>query len=119
MHKVRFLHETKYNNLFILHSSLRERPYRPSSALCRHFHCRQSPILSVIVTLVLPSTNARTLQRLVVGEGRQNAKNHWNASVQLNPHEGMRNTVTNILKVHGGTLDENTDRDDCIEWGFG
>ena len=54
----------------------------------------------MIVTLALPSTDARTLQRLVVVEGRQNAKNHRNARVQLNPHEGMRNTVTDVLKVH-------------------
>ena len=73
----------------------------------------------MIVTLVLPSTNARTVQRLVVVEGRQHAKNHWNARVQLNPHEGMRNSVTDVLKVHGCTLDENTDRDDCIKRGFG
>ena len=69
----------------------------------------------MVVPLVLPSTNARTLQRLVVGEGGQNAKNDWNARVQLDPHETMRHTVTNVLKVHGCTLDENTDGDDCIK----
>jgi hypothetical protein len=81
-------------------------------------------LLSVIVALVIllfviRSTNSRTLQCLALGDDRQNAKNHWNARVQLNPHEGMRNGVTNVLKVHGFTLDENTDRDDCVKRGFG
>ena len=69
----------------------------------------------MVVALILPSTDPRTLQRLVVVEGRQNAKDDWNARVQLNPHQRMGNGVANVLKVHSCTLDEHTDGDDRIK----
>lgn len=67
------------------------------------------------VTLVPVSTEPGPLQRLVIRQRGQHPENDGYTGVQLDAHQAMRHGVTDVLKVHGGALDEASDGDRCAE----
>ena len=88
----------------------------PLASLRSHLHCGQRPVLSVVccqyevrmtrrsrltVPFILSPSDTRTLQRLVIGQSGQNTENDRRSGIQLDAHQSVRNSVANVLKVHG------------------
>jgi hypothetical protein len=88
-------------------------------AVGRHFYSCKSPVLSMIVPFVLSSAYTCTLQSLIVREGSQDAKDDGDTCVHLDLHESMRNTVTDVLEMHGCSLNKNTDGYNGVKWCVG
>lgn len=67
------------------------------------------------MTRRLAAPNSRTLQRLILVQCGEDAKNNGGAGVHLETHECVRDGIADVLEVHGGTLDEDSDGDDGVE----
>lgn len=52
---------------------------------------------------------------LLVVEDGQDAKDDGDARVELNAHEAMRDSIRNVLKVHGLALDQNANGNNGVE----
>ena len=69
----------------------------------------------MVVTLRLPTTDARTLQCLVVRERGEHTEDDGNSSIELDAHKRVRNGFADVLEVHRGALNENADGDNRVE----
>ena len=81
----------------------------------RHLHRSRSPVLAMIVALVRTTPNTRPLQRLVVRQRGEDAKDDRHARVELDAHERVRHAVADVLEVHRRALDEHADGDHRVE----
>lgn len=67
------------------------------------------------MSLVLPTSNTRALESLVIGECGENAEDDRSSQVKLYAHETVRHGVTDVLEVHSGSLDEDTNSNDSVK----
>lgn len=80
------------------------------------FNSGQPPILAMImprITLLLTHTRSRL--RLLFIQDRQQAKDQGDAGIQLHAHQPVRDSLGDVLEVHGLALDEDADGDQGIE----
>ena len=59
---------------------------------------------------------ARSLQRLLLGQAGQYAKDDRHAGVEGDAHEAVRDGVADVLEVHCAALDQDADGDESVEW---
>jgi hypothetical protein len=52
------------------------------------------------MSLVTLPSNTGPLQCLIFRQASQNTEDDWCSSIQLNPHQAVRDCVANVLEVH-------------------
>lgn len=81
----------------------------------RHLDGGQTPIFTVIMTLVPIFADSRPEQSLVFCEGGENTKDDGDAGIELDAHEAVRDRVGDVLEVHSFAFDQNTDGNHRVE----
>jgi hypothetical protein len=72
-----------------------------------------APILAMV--MLLPTSQPRALQTLLLSQQRQQAKDNGHTGIELHLHQGVRHRIGNVLKVHRFTLDEHANGDDGVK----
>jgi hypothetical protein len=80
-------------------------------SLGSHLNGSSSPVLSVVVSI---RSETSSLKSLLLGQTGEHAENDGGLGGDLGLHEALGNGVGNVLKVHGGALDEHADGDDSV-----
>ncbi|QFZ29567.1 hypothetical protein EJF18_60077 [Clavispora lusitaniae] len=86
---------------------------RLSSELHRHFHSSSTPVLSMVVHLAFNKTSSGFGS--FVSKTGQNTKDHRDSELKVEFHQLVGDGVADVLKVHGGALDQNTNGDHGIK----
>lgn len=68
----------------------------------------------VVVLVNVLRTDPRPLKRLLVRQARQNPKHHRRPRLDLNVHQPVAHTLRDVLEVHGGPFDEDSDGDEDV-----
>jgi len=92
-----------------------ELSFTPPPRTNRHLDGGETPILTVIMTLIWGPANSGPNQSLVLIEGSENAKDDRDTSIELDAHEAVGDSVGDVLKMHGVAFDQDTDGDHCVE----
>lgn len=71
------------------------------------------------MSLVFSAPDAGPEQGLLVVQDCQDTKDDGRAGLELDVHQPLRHGLADVLKVHGGALDEAADGDDGVKGGGG
>jgi len=52
------------------------------------------------MSLVTLPSDTGPLQSLILRQAGQDTENDWSSSVQLNPHQAVRDCIADVFKVH-------------------
>ena len=92
----------------------------PFNVLSSEFDCGQTPVFAMIVSLsVFAPSQPGSFQGLVVGQASEDTENDGDSRVETDTHEGVRDGIANVLKVHRGSLDQSANRNGRGEWAGG
>src|SRR5690554_4713153 len=75
-----------------------------------HLHSSGAPIQSMVVSLSC-AIHPCAAQGLLLVQAGEDTKDHWHARVQSNAHNTLRDSLANVLKVHGRSFNQDTDTD--------
>ena len=92
-----------------------ELSFTPLPRTHRHLHGGETPILTMVVPFVPAFADSGPKQSLIFRESSENAKDDRDASIELDAHEAVGDSVGDVLEVHGLAFDQDTDGDYCVE----
>lgn len=98
---------------------LRKLSLRPVFRFGTHFDGGVRPVLAVIVAFVRAGPETSALQRLLLSERGQHAKDNRSPGVELHAHKSVGDRVADVLEVHSRALNERANGDNRIEGARG
>lgn len=87
--------------------------------VCNKISKQPPPGSTLTVSLVFSAPDAGPEQGLLVVQDCQDTKDDGRAGLELDVHQPLRHGLADVLKVHGGALDEAADGDDGVKGGGG
>jgi hypothetical protein len=105
----------KHDACSIMPSIRSEISFAPSSYPRRHLYRGRAPVLAMVMSLSGTTSDPRTLQRLFLREGSEDAKDDGHTGVELYAHERLRDAFANVLEVHSCAFDEHPNRNHRVE----